>query len=177
MIKRLIWTIWTPMSSVLKKADKLNLSLSRHDAKQASSGWDISICGRLNSSVTCSLVVPRQVVCCAVFLPYSNLLTSMLWIVIFKMNVKKNHSFKGTVMSARGQKSSERFRSIPSLLMPWLFASPVYQQPWYWQVFRINGSLSSTWKDLNYLHLISVAKWLKMLVYFCLFKIILYLKD
>ena len=28
MIKRLIWTIWTPMSSVLKKADKLNLSLS-----------------------------------------------------------------------------------------------------------------------------------------------------
>ena len=28
MIKRLIWTIWTPMSSVLKTADKLNLSLS-----------------------------------------------------------------------------------------------------------------------------------------------------
>ena len=28
MIKWLIWTIWTPMSSVLKKADKLNLSLS-----------------------------------------------------------------------------------------------------------------------------------------------------
>ena len=28
MIKRLIWTIWTPMSSVLKKANKLNLSLS-----------------------------------------------------------------------------------------------------------------------------------------------------
>ena len=28
MIKRLIWTIWTPMSSVLKKADKLNLSFS-----------------------------------------------------------------------------------------------------------------------------------------------------
>ena len=28
MIKRLIWTTWTPMSSVLKKADKLNLSLS-----------------------------------------------------------------------------------------------------------------------------------------------------
>ena len=28
MIKRLIWTIWTPMSFVLKKADKLNLSLS-----------------------------------------------------------------------------------------------------------------------------------------------------
>ena len=31
MIKRLIWTIWTPMSSVLKKADKLNLSLSLVD--------------------------------------------------------------------------------------------------------------------------------------------------
>ena len=28
MIKRHIWTIWTPMSSVLKKVDKLNLSLS-----------------------------------------------------------------------------------------------------------------------------------------------------
>ena len=28
MIKRLIWTIWTPISSVLKKADELNLSLS-----------------------------------------------------------------------------------------------------------------------------------------------------
>ena len=28
MIKRLVWIIWTPMSSVLKKADKLNLSLS-----------------------------------------------------------------------------------------------------------------------------------------------------
>ena len=28
MIKWLIWTIWTLMSSVLKKADKLNLSLS-----------------------------------------------------------------------------------------------------------------------------------------------------
>ena len=28
MITRLMWTIWTPMSSVLKKADKLNLSLS-----------------------------------------------------------------------------------------------------------------------------------------------------
>ena len=27
MIKRLMWTIWTPISSVLKKADKLNLSL------------------------------------------------------------------------------------------------------------------------------------------------------
>ena len=27
MIKRLIWTIWTPMSPVLKKAEKLNLSL------------------------------------------------------------------------------------------------------------------------------------------------------
>ena len=28
MITRLIWTIWTPMSSVPEKADKLNLSLS-----------------------------------------------------------------------------------------------------------------------------------------------------
>ena len=34
MIKRLIWTIWTPMSSVLKKADKLNLSLSLSQTPQ-----------------------------------------------------------------------------------------------------------------------------------------------
>ena len=33
MITRLIWTIWTPMSSVPKKADKLNLSL--HIAKHS----------------------------------------------------------------------------------------------------------------------------------------------
>ena len=30
MIKQLMWTIWTPMSSVPKKADKLNLSPSCH---------------------------------------------------------------------------------------------------------------------------------------------------
>ena len=35
MIKRFIWTIWTPMSSVLKKADKLNLSLSEAMAKKS----------------------------------------------------------------------------------------------------------------------------------------------
>ena len=33
MIKWLIWNIWTPMSSVLKKADKLNLSLSRPNGR------------------------------------------------------------------------------------------------------------------------------------------------
>ena len=31
MITRLIWTIWTPMSSVPKKADKLNLSLKNYE--------------------------------------------------------------------------------------------------------------------------------------------------
>ena len=31
MITRLIWTIWTPMSSVPKKADKLNLSLAQSE--------------------------------------------------------------------------------------------------------------------------------------------------
>ena len=45
---------------------------------QASSGWGISVCGRLNSSVTYDPVVPRQVVCCAVFLPYFNL--EIIWI-------------------------------------------------------------------------------------------------
>ena len=38
---------------------------------QASLGWGISVCGSLNSSVTCGPVVPRQVVCSVVFLPCS----------------------------------------------------------------------------------------------------------
>ena len=37
-----------------------------------SSRWGISVCGHLNSSVTCGPVVPRQVVCSAVFPPYLN---------------------------------------------------------------------------------------------------------
>ena len=41
---------------------------------QASSGWGISFCGRLNSSVTCGPAVPRQVGCSAVYLPYFNFL-------------------------------------------------------------------------------------------------------
>ena len=43
MIKRLIWTIWTPMSSVLKKADKLNLSLSLSDQHQAITWTNVEI--------------------------------------------------------------------------------------------------------------------------------------
>ena len=48
MIKRLIWTIWTSMSSVLKKADKLNLSLSLtpihiHYDCVPLCGWDIQL--------------------------------------------------------------------------------------------------------------------------------------
>ena len=41
MIKQLIWTIWTPMSYVLKKADNLNLSLfSRDHFVYAPSQWE-----------------------------------------------------------------------------------------------------------------------------------------
>ena len=50
MIKRLIWTIWTPMSSVLKKADKLNLSLSLRnvcsdwcETKRKCIGWILTL--------------------------------------------------------------------------------------------------------------------------------------
>ena len=55
---------------------------------QASSGWGISVCGHLNSSVTCGPVVPSQVVCSAVFLPYLN------YIFIFLL---KNLAHKGLI--------------------------------------------------------------------------------
>ena len=43
-------------------------------------------------------------------------------------------------------KYSERTRSIPWLLMPWLLASPGHQHPRYW-LSRTNKSLSSMKKD------------------------------
>ena len=49
-------------------------------------------------------------------------------------------------------------RSILWLLIPWLFVLPGHQQPWYW-ICRINGSLSSTRKDFNYLCHIRIVKW------------------
>ena len=45
MIKRLIWTIWTPMSSVPQKADKLNLSLSKNYWILASIGLVLDLWG------------------------------------------------------------------------------------------------------------------------------------
>ena len=39
-----------------------------------------------------------------------------------------------------------------------------HHQPLYW-VCKINGSLSSTWKDFNYLHHLSVKNWCK---HFCI---------
>ena len=45
MIKWLIWTIWIPMSSVLRKADKLNLSLSLSCIMLwVCSYWETSVC-------------------------------------------------------------------------------------------------------------------------------------
>ena len=52
---------------------------------------------------------------------------------------------------------SKRFRSIPWLLLPWLLTSPGHQQPWYW-LCSINGSLSSTRKNFNYMYYLSVEK-------------------
>ena len=67
--------VWWDLSGNPAKGPRT--SLWRHfsvlmTSMQASSGWGISVCGHLNSSVTCGPVVPRQVVCSAVFLPYLN---------------------------------------------------------------------------------------------------------
>ena len=67
--------VWWDLSGNPAKGPRT--SLWRHFSvvmtpMQVSSGWGISVCGHLNSSVTCGPVVPSQVVCSAVFLPYLN---------------------------------------------------------------------------------------------------------
>ena len=52
-------------------------------------------------------------------------------------------------------------RSISWLLMPWLLASPGYQQPWY-RLCKISKSWSYTRKDFNYLWHVNVEEWHKM---------------
>ena len=69
--------VWWDLSGNPAKGPRT--SLWRHFSvvmtpMQASSGWGISVCGHLNSSVTCGPVVPSQVVCSAVFLLYLNLI-------------------------------------------------------------------------------------------------------
>ena len=59
-------------------------------------------------------------------------------------------------------------RSIPWLLMPWRPASPGHQQPWYW-FCRMNWSLYSMTKDVNYLSHLSIDEWKKMRIYFVVF--------
>ena len=56
-----------------------------------------------------------------------------------------------------------RHGSIPWLLMPWLLASPGHQQSWSWQC-RIDASSSR--KDFNYQHNLSVKKILNMETFF-----------
>ena len=56
LIKRLIWTIWTPMSSVLKKADKLNLSLSLSCSQLSIYQIDDLIHGYGNSTLEISVL-------------------------------------------------------------------------------------------------------------------------
>ena len=63
------------------------------------------------------------------------------------------------------QNTTGRTRSILWLLMPWLLTLPGHQQQWY-QLCRINGSLSSMRKAFNHLPNMSVEKWLIMQIYF-----------
>ena len=55
---------------------------------------------------------------------------------------------------------SERSRSIPCLLMPWLLTSPGHQQPWYWP-WGINWSLWSMEEDLRYLRYLMLRNYRK----------------
>ena len=59
MITRLIWTIWTLMSSVPQKADKLNISRSR--SLNLSISQSISISLDLSLSIVCSTVFKAQI--------------------------------------------------------------------------------------------------------------------
>ena len=71
MIKRLIWTIWTPMSSVLKKADKLNLSLSL-SSSEAGTGHPATV-----SSTTVSFCRARLT------RPWWGSLAAFPWVLFF----------------------------------------------------------------------------------------------
>ena len=78
MIKRLIWTIWTPMSSVLKKADKLNLSLSLSLPPESSSHMIFSIyCTASDSLLNC----PKHTLAAPALIAPHNItpMTDILW--------------------------------------------------------------------------------------------------
>ena len=70
-----------------------------------------------------------------------------------------------TIFNTSGAET-EIIRSIPWLLMTWLLASPVHQQPWHW-LCRMNGSLSSTRKYFKSLCHIIVEKSLQTQKHFC----------
>ena len=53
-------------------------------------------------------------------------------------------------LNVRGPSYFSLTRSISWLLMPWLLASPGYQQPWYW-LCRIGRSLPYLRRNFNYL--------------------------
>ena len=63
MITQLIWTIWTPMSSVPKKADKLNLSLLQENTAMALCKTGISIAEALGIAQTYT----KPLICCQLF--------------------------------------------------------------------------------------------------------------
>ena len=56
------------------------------------------------------------------------------------------------------QQFSQRTRSIPWLLMPWLLASPGHQQPWYW-LHETGTSLSSWGANLNNMDISTTLQW------------------
>ena len=75
-------------------------------------------------------------------------------------------SFMGEYL--RSPENSGRTRSTPWLLMPWLLVLPCHQQPWYW-LYRIYRTLSSTRKNINYLHHLSAEKFKKLPIFFHIF--------
>ena len=63
-----------------------------------------------------------------------------------------------------------RVNTNHGILMPWLLASPGYQQQSYW-LCKINRSLSSIRKDFNYVYHHNVEKLVKMQICFMFAKI------
>ena len=71
---------------------------------------------------------------------------------------------KRLTLNVRGPSYLGSTRSISWLLMPWLFASPGHQQPWYW-LCRMGRPLFYLRKDFNHLCQINKEEWHEMQIY------------
>ena len=60
-------------------------------------------------------------------------------------------------LSMQGLSYTGLIRSLSWLLMPWLFASPGHQQPWYW-LCKLGRSLFYMRNDFDYLCHVSVEE-------------------